>query len=216
MEPVLAQSPEVGLATLVHDLKRHGYAVSDTALPESIASNLFQAASALDANEYSTAGIGREQDHEVNQFVRGDRIRWVGRHDDRLAAYLEWMERLRLAINRELFLGLFEYECHFARYPVGRFYRTHLDAFRGEANRVLSTVLYLNPQWGPEDGGELVLYEPDWKTELTRITPALGRIVVFLSEEFPHEVLPTRRARHSLTGWFRVNQSSAAKVDPGR
>jgi SM-20-related protein len=39
-------------------------------------------------------------------------------------------------------------------------------------------------------------------------------LVVFLSEEFPHEVLPTATDRYSIAGWFRVNTSSAERVDP--
>jgi hypothetical protein len=30
-----------------------------------------------------------------------------------------------------------------------------------------------------------------------------GTLVVFLSDRFPHEVLPARRERLSLAGWFR-------------
>jgi SM-20-related protein len=35
------------------------------------------------------------------------------------------------------------------------------------------------------------------------IVPHGGTLVVFLSERFEHEVLPTARARVSLAGWFR-------------
>src|SRR5690606_40843214 len=53
---------------------------------------------------------------------------------------------LRLYVNRHLFLGLYEYECMFAHYPAGAFYKKHLDAFKSGINRRLSTVLYLNPR----------------------------------------------------------------------
>ena len=204
------------ISAVVHDLATHGYAVSDMVLPPPVTQEVFKAAVATDPDSYAPAGIGREQEHGMNPFVRGNAIRWISGKQPAFRNYLAWMEDLRLAINQRLFLGLFEYECHLARYPVGRFYRAHLDAFKGESNRVLSTVLYLNPQWHAGDGGELVLYGPDWKTELTRVAPVLGRLVLFLSEEFPHEVLPTRRLRYSLTGWFRVNQSTAVKADPPR
>ncbi|MEC7468361.1 MAG: 2OG-Fe(II) oxygenase, partial [Pseudomonadota bacterium] len=32
--------------------------------------------------------------------------------------------------------------------------------------------------------------------------------------EFPHEVLPATRDRFSIAGWFRVNNSTAQRVDP--
>ena len=33
--------------------------------------------------------------------------------------------------------------------------------------------------------------------------PAAGTLVVFMSGDFPHEVLPASRERLSLTGWYR-------------
>jgi SM-20-related protein len=100
---------------------------------------------------------------------------------------------------------------------VGAFYKKHLDAFRGEANRVLSVLVYLNPGWLPEDGGELLIYSDTQANEvITRVTPAFGTVVVFLSEEFPHEVLLAKRPRYSIAGWYRVNNSTADKVDPPR
>ena len=124
------------------------------------------------------------------------------------------MEQLRLRLNRELFLGLFDYECHYAHYPKGAFYKKHVDAFKGESNRRLSTILYLNPQWQPQDGGELVIYDVDGTTELATVLPVFGSMVIFLSEEFPHEVLTARRSRYSLTGWFRVNATNSVNLDP--
>ena len=46
------------------------------------------------------------------------------------------------------------------------------------------------------------------------VTPSFGTIVVFLSEEFPHEVLPAKRDRYSIAGWFRLNSSIANNIDP--
>jgi SM-20-related protein len=65
-------------------------------------------------------------------------------------AFLAWMETVRLGLNQRLFLGLFDYECHYASYAPGAFYKKHFDTFKNQINpaqpnRVLSTVLYLNP-----------------------------------------------------------------------
>jgi SM-20-related protein len=35
------------------------------------------------------------------------------------------------------------------------------------------------------------------------IFPEGGKLVVFLSGESPHEVLPTNKERISITGWFK-------------
>jgi SM-20-related protein len=112
---------------------------------------------------------------------------------------------LRLALNRELQLGLFEYECHFARYAPGAFYRKHVDRFSRDSRRRLSSILYLNPAWAAADGGALRLYmERTPESARVDIAPAGGTLVLFLSERFPHEVLPATRERLSLTGWFKT------------
>ena len=68
------------------------------------------------------------------------------------------MEGLRQQLNRELFLGLDEYESHFALYAPGAFYRTHLDRFRDDDQRTVSVVIYLNDSWLPGQGGALRLH----------------------------------------------------------
>ena len=75
-------------------------------------------------------------------------------------------------------------------------------------------VAYLNPDWSEEDGGELVLYPEKGEQGELRVTPAHGTFVLFLSEDFEHEVLPARRDRLSIAGWFRRNSSSAMRADP--
>jgi Rps23 Pro-64 3,4-dihydroxylase Tpa1-like proline 4-hydroxylase len=40
------------------------------------------------------------------------------------------------------------------------------------------------------------------------ILPMAGRLVLFLSGEFWHEVRPAKRPRMSLTGWFRTREAS--------
>jgi SM-20-related protein len=47
-----------------------------------------------------------------------------------------------------------------------------------------------------------------------KVLPSFGTIVVFLSEEFPHEVLPAKRDRYSIAGWFRLNNSIDNNIDP--
>ncbi len=193
-----------------------GFAVVAHALPEGLLAALLERSRRIDESDFERAGVGRENDHRVNRFVRGDWIWWPPRDDAATAGYLAWIERLRLALNRRLFLGLFDFECHYACYPPGAFYRRHVDAFRGGTNRVVSTVLYLNPDWVPGHGGELLLFEGESASPIERVAPVLGTLAIFLSEAFPHEVLPAVRPRYSLTGWFRVNGSIGGVVDPPR
>ena len=121
--------------------------------------------------------------------------------------YLDLLDKLRECLNRELFLGLEDYECHFALYPPGSFYRRHLDRFRDDDRRTVTTVCYLNADWLPEHGGALRMALAD--DEELDVLPAAGTLVVFMSADFPHEVLPASRERLSLTGWYRRRGSGA-------
>lgn len=163
---------------------------------------------------YSSAGIGRGDDYLQNAFVRTDEICWITGESSAGRLWLDWAADLQRFLNRRLFLGLFSFESHFAHYAPGDYYKRHYDAFRGKTNRVLSIVVYLNPGWHPSDGGELVLYQSDDDRQGTRVVPLMGTVVAFLSEEFPHEVLPANRDRYSIAGWFRINASVSGKVDP--
>lgn len=150
------------------------------------------------------AGIGREDDYQLDNSVRGDAIQWLEPGVAVVTEFLSAMDKLRQALNQRLYLGLFDYEAHFASYSPGAFYKKHRDAFRGKPGRKLSSVFYLNPDWDLAAGGELVLYDEAGAQELIRVAPECGRLVLFLSEDFPHEVLPARQARKSIAGWFRI------------
>lgn len=148
------------------------------------------------------AGTGRGDMLAVREGVRGDHIQWLeSGQADACDRYLSLMDRLRLALNRESFLGLEDFECHFALYPPGAYYKTHLDRFLDDNSRMVSAVVYLNPDWQPADGGVLRLHLD--AAPAVDIAPRCGDLVVFLSAEIPHEVLPTRSDRLSLTGWFK-------------
>ncbi|MCB1956237.1 MAG: 2OG-Fe(II) oxygenase [Rhodocyclaceae bacterium] len=197
-------------------LAEHGFCVLDQALPGDVIEGLAERVRALSAAAFHAAAVGREQDQMQNAFIRRDEIRWIEGEEASEQAWLAWSGRMQTYLNRRLFLGLFSFECHFAHYPPGAFYKRHVDAFRGEANRILTTVLYLNPGWTTDDGGEMLLYPEEGDDEPRRIRPQLGTLAVFLSEAFPHEVLPARCDRFSIAGWFRLNASTAGRVDPPR
>lgn len=180
-----------------------GFIVIDGAFPEAVTQGLVDSINAR-ASQLQRAGIGREGDYQVNDAVRGDAIQWLEPGDWAVTEFLSAMDRLRSALNERLFLGLFDYEAHFASYAPGSFYKKHRDAFRGKPGRKLSSVFYLNPGWDLSAGGELVLYDEAGEQELIRIAPECGRLILFLSEDFPHEVLPARVQRQSIAGWFRI------------
>jgi len=197
-------------------LETRGLFILPAGLPEPVAASLWHCLCGLQEDEFQRAGIGRGPDQSSNPFVRRNRIRWLEEGDGIAPEWFDWSGRLMAYLNRRLFLGLFSFESHIAIYQQGDFYRRHLDAFRGEANRVLSLVTYLNAGWQPDQGGELVIYPGADDGTAIKVVPAYGTLVLFLSEEFPHEVLPATRERYSVAGWFRVNNSTADRVDPPR
>jgi SM-20-related protein len=150
---------------------------------------------------FRAAGIGQVAERRGD--IRSDELLWI---EPELAPQASTLlqrefEALRLAVNAATFLGLHEFEGHYAAYPSGASYARHLDQFRGDGRRVVSVVLYLNEAWGAADGGELKLYPENG--EAVMAMPVAGTLVCFLSDRLPHEVLPARRLRLSLTGWFR-------------
>jgi len=202
---------ETELDTIVDALVEQGYLIIDNILPGSLLNALLAHFDQLQSEEFKAAGIGRQTDFQVQETIRADKIHWITANTAATTEFLDWMDVLRVGINRRLFMGLFDYESHFACYPTGAFYKKHLDAFRGkdgqrQSNRVLSTVLYLNKNWLPENGGDLLIYAEDGAQVIQRVAPVFGRLVIFLSEKFPHEVLPALRERKSIAGWFRVNE----------
>ena len=201
-------------AAIADALRSDGVAVFKQALPAVLQALLCEQFQAMRDARFHPAGIGRQRNHTRAVAVRSDSIAWIDGESVAGRAWLEWCAALQSYLNRSLLLGLFSFESHFAHYAPGDFYRRHVDAFNGEANRVVSLVAYFNPQWEPADGGELVLYGEGVEEGGRRVLPELGTLVVFLSEEFPHEVLPARRDRLSVAGWFRVNGSAAGRVDP--
>ncbi|MGY6631925.1 MAG: 2OG-Fe(II) oxygenase [Wenzhouxiangella sp.] len=217
LEALTPLAREEHLDALTEGLIERGWWVDPNGLDDALLVDLQAELQALlDADELERAGVGRELDYQLAASIRRDSIVWLNRQRPIQARFLDVMEALRLRLNRSLFLGLFEFEGHFAHYPEGGFYKRHYDSFRGAANRLVSVVVYLNDGWQPGDGGELAIYRENAAEPEAVIAPIGGTLVVFLSEEVPHEVLPTQRPRSSIAGWFRLNASIGNQIDPPR
>ncbi len=205
-----------GLETLPARIAERGWAVEPLFLDRSEIEVWHREAKvSYEAGEFRRAGIGRGAGHRIRPEVREDFVMWLDPPGATPSErrYFELMERLRQSLNRELTLGLFGLEAHLALYPPGASYRCHLDQFRDEGDRVLSTSLYLNPDWTPEDEGVLRLYlESPWSAPFEDVLPVGGTLVCFLSERFHHEVLPSRRERLAATGWFTRRRLSTDPV----
>ncbi|KQZ86566.1 MULTISPECIES: 2OG-Fe(II) oxygenase [unclassified Pseudomonas] len=191
------------LLRIVDDLAANGWSQQNIFLPLDLTRALAAECRKRAAEgELAPAAVGRGPLSEVREGIRGDHIQWIEPGQaDACDSYLGLMDSLREAMNRGLFLGLEDFESHFAMYPPGAFYLRHLDRFRDDDRRMVSAVVYLNDAWLPEHGGQLRMYL-DESAEYD-VVPVGGCLVVFLSGEVPHEVLPATRERLSLTGWFR-------------
>ncbi|HGO5301966.1 TPA: 2OG-Fe(II) oxygenase [Vibrio harveyi] len=194
---------------LIDALSTHGYYIWDDFISQEEVAELRDCI----PDDWKKARIGRNDDVTRIETIRSDKIQWLKRDMGApVAFFLDKMEEIRLEANRHFFLGLFEYEAHFAKYEKGDFYQKHLDCFKGNENRRLTTVFYMNESWSEEDAGELVVYDLN-DNKIATIPPRSGRLFVFLSEQFPHEVLPTNAERFSIAGWFRINGVKDNQLD---
>jgi SM-20-related protein len=154
-----------------------------------------------DRGDFAGARIGTERQLQLRGDIRGDRTCWIAAPlFEEESALLSDLERLRLDLNREGYLGLFDLELHYAWYAPGTGYARHVDQPRGRNQRTVSLVLYLNEAWTSDAGGELRIFGGK---ETRDIEPVAGRLVCFLTEGREHAVLTARRDRLSIAGWFR-------------
>lgn len=204
--PVLQKTSSL----IVDSIAKQGYAVIEQFLSREAIQALAKQAKDLQSTgemHQATTGIAKIE----TLSIRGDFIRWIEatQASDAEQVYLAAMSDLQLAINQAFFLGLFELESHFAIYPAGAGYQKHLDQFIGKEERKVSCILYLNDHWKSESGGQLRMYlDKKDESNFIDINPQGGTLVVFLSSDFLHEVLPAKSERISVTGWFRTRGTS--------
>ena len=68
---------------------------------------------------FHTAGIGRLNDQQIDKTIRKDKTFWFDSSSQAQITYLATMEAIKTQLNRSFFLGLFDYECHYAKYQQG-------------------------------------------------------------------------------------------------
>ena len=193
------------LPALIERLGNHGYAVVEGYFDRRLCHQLRCEAEALASDELAIdAGVGRGEAHLKDAQIRRARIRWMDRTTSAQVEFLAEAEVIRVEINRQLYLGLFAFDAQLALTPPGGFYARHVDSFRGHRNRVVSLVAYLNEGWQEAHGGCLRLWPPHAPATSIDIVPQCATLVLMLSEDVAHEVLPANRARSSVAGWFSL------------
>ena len=189
---------------LIEGILQNGYAYIDDFLPtndiEGLAAIL---RSRYAEGEFQAAGIGKTDYHQQDKTIRGDSILWLEPETDIALEqkYLGQIADFIQYLNRTCYTGLQGCELHYALYPIGAFYKRHVDRFVNDESRQYSIILYLNKDWAETDGGHLLLHLDNGRQEY--ILPKAGRLVCFPSHLIPHEVLMAKRERLSLTGWLK-------------
>ncbi|MFN3998460.1 2OG-Fe(II) oxygenase [Algoriphagus sp.] len=190
------------------EIYQKSYVIIDNFIDEDFRKALLAEQIALvQLGKFRPAAVGKGGQKQVRTEIRSDEVFWMDSAELTPLQSVYWnkIEEIRKVLNQRCFLGLRSFEGHFARYPVGSNYKRHLDQFHTVPHRVVSVILYLNESWSENDEGMLRMYIPkEDGTELIEdVLPLGGRLVVFLSGEIPHEVLPTKKERISITGWLR-------------
>lgn len=156
----------------------------------------------LAQNLFKIAGLSQTTTPQTD--IRNDSIYWLDASSDDLShtdiLALMHLDNLKDQLKSYFRTSIAEFECHYAVYKPGQFYKRHTDTTSTNNKRVFSFVIYLNEVWSEEDGGQMVGYSAD--QILFNVLPLAGRILIFKSD-IEHEVLPTQKNRYSLTGWYR-------------
>jgi SM-20-related protein len=182
-------------------LGERGWFLRDDFLTHAQVLALRAEADALHANgRFTAAGVGRSQ-RSRDGSVRSDEHLWLDPETGSVFAALHaHLAELGQSLRREAYLGLEDFDFQLARYGPGDAYARHRDAFRGRNERRVTAIVYLNPAWEPEQGGQLRLHVGGERHD---VDPRGGRLVVFLSEAIEHEVLPAQAIRYATTAWYR-------------
>lgn len=198
----MSNEPANQLEQIANGLAEKGFAIVDQFLTSQEAEAILQTDEFTSWKlHFKKAGIGKQQNKQVLETIRGDYIHWVDplTVDPAISQYFDKLRALMKFVNRNLYLSLKDFEIHLTIYPAGTFYKRHLDQFRSDEHRKLSVICYLNKDWKPEHGGQLRMYFPEGPLD---VLPDAGKLVCFRSDQIEHEVLPASRERLSLTGWM--------------
>ena len=194
---------------LIASVADPGYGVFPNLLTPETQQNLIKLmADKVAADTLVRAGVGKGIATQVRSEIRSDSIFWLDEDDpaEMTGTWVNAMLTLCEHFRRHLYLPLWSYEGHLARYPASGFYKAHLDRHAKTLTRQISIIVYLNEEWADTDGGELRLFTDVEKGKdgpYIDVLPKAGTVVIFRSAEFWHEVRPSKRPRLSLTGWLR-------------
>jgi SM-20-related protein len=158
--------------------------------------------------QFKGAKIGHHIAANQNTDIRRDKICWLDddSSDRAINAYFNKIRAIADRLNQTLFLGLVDFETHFAIYQPGSFYKKHVDQFISTQERRISCVYYLNESWQEDYAGQLKLFDKNDQL-LAKVLPQGNRFICFNSD-LPHEVCETKHPRYSIAGWMKTRSMS--------
>lgn len=190
---------------LIEEIHSKGFSILDNFLCPKIGNELLDIAVQLEENnQLRAAKIGTQETTALNTTIRKDKIHWLDEQPAHPAIkiYFDAIIAIATTLNQAFYLGLNEFETHFAYYAPGSFYKKHIDQFNNKKNRQISFVYYLNAEWQESFGGHLSLYDKEDKP-LAEVLPTFNRLICFQSD-LPHEVNLTTQPRWSIAGWMKT------------
>jgi SM-20-related protein len=199
---------EAKLEKILSGLTHEGWVVVEDFLPSEICLDLVKVIKdRYAAGSFRKAGIGKGDNFRLDARVRSDAVYWLDREAPGLGSseihILDVIENIRISLNQALYLGLEDFEGHLTVYPEGGHYARHVDRFTANTGRTISFVLYLNQDRIESDGGILRILDPKSQDRVVaEVVPQAGTLVLFMSEDVPHEVTRSHKERMSVTGWY--------------
>ena len=111
---------------IVDDLVEQSYSLQNKKAPIEICINLLNQ---VENNklEFNSAAVGRNNLQIQDKTIRSDKTNWITGQTQTEKDLLNWFEKLKKYLNKNLYLGLNNIECHFSIYEPGDFYQKHVD-----------------------------------------------------------------------------------------
>lgn len=166
----------------------------------------------------------------LNVAQRSDLMAWIpalaAQQPPALRTLLRHLDQLVLALARQPQLAedlrdvpLMRGEAQCTVYPGGgSAYVRHTDDARQRV-RKLTAILYANPDWSAQAGGELRLHlrRPADRAPCAKdVAPLHNRLVLFWSDaRVPHEVLPSHALRYAVSVWYHDTRSLGERREDG-
>ena len=198
-------------------LRTQGYAVVDGAFGETWAHCLRDDIITLAERRR----LGRNQTHIVTaggtRLLEKDRIfeaeltapRAEAPFLTRLWAAAALRERLSALLGRTLRRQTLKVQLNGGG---GACFPLHFDSDPLLDDRVVTCIVYLNPDWAPGHGGELRLVPFPYAA--ATVEPRFDRLALFSSPDLLHRVLPSAAPRLCLTLWFYASERAGAAPRP--